>query len=344
MSSSLADAGGAGLNILSNRVVNAANIKTCPLVKPRAATLPDKDAYTEVEITHCIPNYTFTSADGRHSFTTFVFVADLNPHIDLILGCPFLDKYNVTLRYGVNRSIIFPTFQLEPYDNAPLSTPSEVCSMISHIGMKQIKKSLKKNSGDEVYLFHVRESRFENTHTKLDNFIKTSKNEKLNAALLNNYKDVFPDELPEGLPPERPLDHKIELVEGAQPPARRQYRMSDVELQELKRQIDKLLEKGLIRVSHSPIYGAPVLFVKKKNGTLRMCVDWRALNKLTVKNKYPLPRIDDHLDRLHGAVVYSACDMLSGYNQLRMHPESVEKTAFVTRYGQFEYLVAGFAL
>eukprot|EP01135_Chromosphaera_perkinsii_P007434 Nk52_evm1s845 gene=Nk52_evmTU1s845 len=104
-----------------------------------------------------------------------------------------------------------------------------------------------------------------------------------------------------------------------------------------------MLEKGLIRVSHSP-YGAPVLFVKKKNGKLRMCVDWRALNKLTIKSKYPLPRIDDHLDRLHGATVYSSVDMISGYNQLRMHPDSIEKTAFLTRYGQFEYLVAGFGL
>ena len=103
--------------------------------------------------------------------------------------------------------------------------------------------------------------------------------------LLSEYTDVFPDELPDTLPPKRPLDHQIELKPNSVPPAKKQYyRLSDAELKELKIQIDTMLKKGLIRVSHSP-YGAPVLFVKKKNGKLRMCVDWRALNKMTIKNR-----------------------------------------------------------
>ncbi len=126
--------------------------------------------------------------------------------------------------------------------------------------------------------------------------------------LLKNFKQVFPDELPLGLPPERDVGHTIPLVEGAKPPFRGIYRLSPLELEEVKAQVKKLLEKRWIEPSKSP-YGSPVLFVQKKDGTLRMCVDYRALNKLTVKNRYPLPRIDDLFDRLRGAKVFSSLDL-----------------------------------
>ncbi|CAF1509572.1 unnamed protein product, partial [Didymodactylos carnosus] len=160
--------------------------------------------------------------------------------------------------------------------------------------------------------------------------------------LLKNYKDVFPDKLP-GLPPERDVDHEIKITSDANPQSQQPYRMSPLELDKLKRQLAILIDKGYIRPSKSP-WGAPVLFAKKKDGSLRMCVDYRALNKVTIKNKYPLPRIDELLDRLGGAKVFSRIDLRSGYHQIRVKSEDIEKTAFRTRYGHFEFVVMPFGL
>ena len=137
--------------------------------------------------------------------------------------------------------------------------------------------------------------------------------------------------------------HKIVVTEGSQPIKKQQYRMSPRELAEVEKQIKKLSEKGMIRPSASP-WAAPVIFAKKKDGTLRMCVDYRALNRITTADSYPIPRIDDNLDRLGGCSVFSIIDLESGFHQLPMEDQSVEKTAFVTRYGQYEYLVMPFGL
>jgi hypothetical protein len=119
--------------------------------------------------------------------------------------------------------------------------------------------------------------------------------------------------------------------------------MSESELAELRKQLQELLDKGFIRPSTSP-YGAPILFVKKKDGSMRMCVDYRMLNKITVKNRYPLPRIDELLDRLHGAKYFSKLDLTSGYYQIRIKDEDIHKTAFRTRYGHYEFTVMPFGL
>lgn len=161
--------------------------------------------------------------------------------------------------------------------------------------------------------------------------------------ILEDFKDVFPDELPTGLPPKRGVDHEIVLVPGANPPSRAPYRMSVRELQELKKQLDENLKQGFIRPSRSP-FGSPVLFVKKKDGTMRLCVDYRALNKVTVKNKYPLPSISDLLDQLQGAKIFTKIDLRSGYHQIRIAENDIPKTAFRTRYGHFEFLVLPFGL
>ena len=162
-------------------------------------------------------------------------------------------------------------------------------------------------------------------------------------ALLHQYRDVFPAALPAGLPPERAVDHAIELEAGATPPSRPTYRMSFVELEELDKQLKEYIGNGWIQPSQSP-YGAPILFVTKKEGTLRMCTDYRALNKITKKNAYPLPRIDDLFDRLHGAKFFTKIDLRQGYHQIRIKKEDVEKTAFRCRYGHYEYLVLPFGL
>jgi ribonuclease HI len=162
------------------------------------------------------------------------------------------------------------------------------------------------------------------------------------VPVVAEYMDVFPEELP-GMPPEREVEFAIDLVPGTAPIAKRPYRMAAPELAELKKQLDELLQKGYIRPSSSP-WGAPVLFVKKKDGSMRLCVDYRALNEVTIKNKYPLPRIDDLFDQLKGAKFFSMIDLRSGYYQLRIRPEDVPKTAFVTRYGQYEFTVMPFGL
>ncbi|WVZ51477.1 hypothetical protein U9M48_002622 [Paspalum notatum var. saurae] len=151
------------------------------------------------------------------------------------------------------------------------------------------------------------------------------------------YPDVFPEELP-GLPPDRAMEFAIDLVPGTAPIAKAPYRMSGKEYDELKRQLDELLEKGLIRCNVSP-WGAPVLFVKKKDGTMRLCIDYRELNAVTLKSKCPLPRIDDLLDQLKEAKYFSKIDLRSGYHQIKIREEDIPKTAFVTRYGHHEFTV-----
>jgi hypothetical protein len=157
-----------------------------------------------------------------------------------------------------------------------------------------------------------------------------------------DYPDVFPDELP-GMPPDRDIEFAIELQPGTAPISKRPYRMPPAELAELKKQLQELLDKGFIHPSTSP-WGCPALFVKKKDESLRMCVDYRPLNAVTIKNKYPLPRIDVLFDQLVGAKVFSKIDLRSGYHQIKTHASDIPKTAFSTRYGLYEFLVMSFGL
>ena len=163
-------------------------------------------------------------------------------------------------------------------------------------------------------------------------------------SLLLKYKHVFPKEFHYlSLPPEREVAHTIPLVPGAQPVFRPMFRYSPRELAEIQTQVTELLRLGLIEPCNSP-WGAPVLFVPKKNGKLRMCVDWRLLNARTVRSAFPLSRVDDLLDKLQGTCVYSSLDLMSGYHQVRIAPEDQEKTAFRTPFGLYKYKVLPFGL
>ncbi|WVZ75895.1 hypothetical protein U9M48_023914 [Paspalum notatum var. saurae] len=158
-----------------------------------------------------------------------------------------------------------------------------------------------------------------------------------------DYPDVFPDELP-GMPPDRDIEFLIKLLPGTAPIAMRQYRMAPIEHEDVKKNIDELLAKGYIRPSSSP-WAFPVLLVEKKDTDVkRMCVDYRALNKVTIKNKYPFPRIDDLFDQLQGACVFSKIDLRSGYHQLKICPSDIPKIAFTTKYALYEYTVMSFGL
>ncbi|GJT19676.1 putative reverse transcriptase domain-containing protein [Tanacetum coccineum] len=160
--------------------------------------------------------------------------------------------------------------------------------------------------------------------------------------VVRGFTDVFPEDL-SGLPSQRQVEFRIDLVSGVTSIAKSPYRLAPSEMQELSGQLQKLQDKGFIRPSHSP-WGASVLFVKKKDGSFCMCIDYRELNKITIKNRYPLPRIDDLFDQLQGAYYFSKIDLRSGYHQLHMHEDDIPKTAFITRYGHFEFKVMPFGL
>ncbi|KAI3821766.1 hypothetical protein L1987_09338 [Smallanthus sonchifolius] len=171
---------------------------------------------------------------------------------------------------------------------------------------------------------------------------KDKGNKLQDISIIRDFPEVFPEDLP-GLPPPRQVEFRINLVPGATPVAKAPYRLGPFELQELASQLQELLSKGFIRPSHSP-WGAPVLFVKKKDGSFRMCIDYRELNKLTIKNCYPLPCIDDLFDQLQGSTCFSKIDLRSGYHQLRVLDEDIPKTTFRTRYGHYEFMVMPFGL
>ncbi|GKB23698.1 putative reverse transcriptase domain-containing protein [Tanacetum coccineum] len=171
---------------------------------------------------------------------------------------------------------------------------------------------------------------------------KSEKKRLEDVPIVRDFPDVFPEDLP-GLPLTRQVEFQIDLIPGAAPVARAPYRLAPSEMKELSEQLQELSDKGFIRPSSSP-WGAPVLFVKKKDGSFRMCIDYRELNKLTVKNRYPLPRIDDLFDQLQGSSVYSKIDLRSGYHQLWVREEDIPKTAFRTRYGHYEFQVMPFGL
>jgi hypothetical protein len=160
--------------------------------------------------------------------------------------------------------------------------------------------------------------------------------------VVQEYPDVFPEELLD-MPPESDIEFLIELLPRTTPISKRPYRMPVNELVELKKQLAELQATGSIRPSSSPC-GSPVLFVEKKDGTQWMCVDYRSLNEVTIKNKYPLPRIEDLFDQMKGTSVFSKIDLRSGYHQLKIWESDIPKTAFCTRYGLYEYTVMSFGL
>jgi hypothetical protein len=171
---------------------------------------------------------------------------------------------------------------------------------VRRISTLQMKKYCRK--GYPLYAIHVLES------------VEDDKPNLEDHPILREYKDVFPEEV-QGLPPRRDIDFSIELAPGVVPVSRMPYRMSTLELVELKLQLKEMMDKGYIRPNVSP-WGAPVLFVKNKDGALRLCIDYRQLNKTTIKNKYLLPRIDDLFDQLRGASIFSKIDLRSGYYQV----------------------------
>ena len=275
--------------------------------------------------------------------------ADLDTGIDVILGQPFCQKHKAVIDYerrvcllrkGIRKCTVrFVSSQQNSDTELQISEPHKKL-----LSCMQVKRCMRQDL--RCFLVDVSTSvasSYLGPDTDTD-----SENSAHNVppgvqSLLDAYSDVFPDALPRGLPPARNIQHTIQLESNATPPFKGIYRMSQVELQTLQKQLKELIDHGFIVPSTSP-FGAPVLFVQKKDGSSRMCVDYRALNSLTVKNRYPLPRIDDLFDRLGGSQYFTSLDLMSGYHQIRITDEDVTKTAFRTPLVSYMFRVLPFGL
>ncbi|GJU95409.1 putative reverse transcriptase domain-containing protein [Tanacetum coccineum] len=267
------------------------------------------------------------------NFMNHPFNIDLMPvplgSFDVIIGMDWLTKY-----HGViicDEKIVRVPFGREMLIFQGNGNNQRGESRLNIISCTKAQEYLSK--GCDVFLAHVttKEAKDKSEGKRLED-----------VPIVRDFPEVFPEDLP-GIPPARQVEFQIDLVPGVAPVARAPYRLAPSEMKELAEQLQELSDKGFIRPSSSP-WGAPVLFVKKKDGSFRMCIDYRELNKLTVKNRYPLPRIDDLFDQLQGSSVYSKIDLRSGYHQLRVREEDIPKTAFRTRYGHYEFQVMPFGL
>ncbi|GJX34421.1 putative reverse transcriptase domain-containing protein [Tanacetum coccineum] len=277
-----------------------------------------------------------TGADRSFVSTTFSSLIDITPttldhYYDVELADGKIIRINTIIR-GCTLNFLNHPFNIN-------LMPIELGSFDVIIGMDWLSKyhavinCAKKIIRHHVFLAHVTTKETED---------KSEEKRLEDVPIVQDFPKVFPEDL-SGLPPTRQVEFQIDLMPGAAPVARAPYRLAPSEMKELSEQLQELSDKGFIRPSSSP-WGAPVLFVKKKDGSFRMCIDYRELNKLTVKNRYPLPRIDDLFDQLQGSSVYSKIDLRSGYHQLRVREQDIPKTAFRTRYGHYEFQVMPFGL
>ena len=258
---------------------------------------------------------------ASHEFEADVIVLDIHD-FDIILGMDWLAKHRATVNC-YRKEVQFS----QPGEPEVIFYGGRKTLSTSLISVIQANKMLRKAC--QGYLVYSIESR-------------DSEMQLAEVPMVNEFFDVFPEDLP-GLTPDREIEFEIELAPGTKPISIASYRMAPAEIKELKVQMEELLSKGFVKTSTSP-WGAPVLFVKKKDGSLRLCIDYRQLNKVTIRNQYPLPIIDDLFDQLQGAKVFSKIDLRSGYHQLKVRREDVPKTAFRTRYGHYEFLVMPFGL
>ncbi|GBG80917.1 hypothetical protein CBR_g31473 [Chara braunii] len=256
----------------------------------------------------------------------------LDTDFDIILGMPWLAIADHTVNFHRRTLTVRGAFGAKVSCTIPLPHPSIHCQVVT---AKSFRVTCAYEQPDKIglcFLQTVAVADSSPTDLSLDPRV---------LQLLDEFANIF--ESPTGAVPDRPISHEIIVEAGVVPPKGCIYRMSEEELTVLRAQLDDLLDKGWICPSSSP-YGAPVLFVWKKNKDLRLCIDYRKLNAQTVKNARPLPRIDDLLERLFGAKYFSKLDLKSGYHQISIRPNDCYKSALKTQYGHFEWVVMPFAL
>ncbi|GJY42766.1 putative reverse transcriptase domain-containing protein [Tanacetum coccineum] len=314
---------GADRSFISTAFSSLINIAPTPLENSYDVELADgKLVGIDTIIRGCTLNFL------NHPFNIDLMPVELGS-FDIIIGMDWLRKYHavivcdeklVQIPYG-NETLIFHGNESNNGRESRLTIIS--CSKAQEYMAK----------GCQIFLAQISAKKEED---------KSEGKQLKDVPIVRDFPEVFPEDL-SGLPPARPVEFQIDLIPGAAPVARAPYRLAPSEMKELSEQLQELSDKGFIRPSSSP-WGAPVLFVKKKDGSFRMCIDYRELNKLTVKNRYPLPRIDDLFDQLQGSSIYSKIDLRSGYHQLRVREQDIPKTAFRTRYGHYEFQVMPFRL
>ncbi|GJS87270.1 reverse transcriptase domain-containing protein [Tanacetum coccineum] len=300
--------------------------------------------YIDIHPTTLDTNYSVELADGKSLTTSTIlrgctlnlqnhlFKIDLLPielgSFDVIVGMDWMAEHRAEV-------VCYEKYIRVPYGNDMLIIQGERSGVKNESRLEVISSIRTQkyiDQGCQVFLIQMMmEEETEIPERRIED-----------VPVVRDFPEVFPEDLP-GLPPTRQVEFHIELIPGATPVARAPYRLAPAEMKELAEQLKELSDKGFIRPSSSP-WGAPILFVKKKDGSFRMCIDYRELNKLTVKNRYPLPRIDDLFDQLQGSSIYSKIDLRSGYHQLRVREEDIPKTAFRTRYGHYEFQVMPFGL
>lgn len=339
---------GAQSNYVDDRFAKSAMLQCSTLVTSKQVGLADGSIRM---VQSCVPNMPLKIDIYSDAITCDMLTIG---GYDVILGAPWLDSKDCIIHWR-NKKLVFT------HDSKVIELSAEAAGdayqvLPDHLrGILCSTKSFTKNLQPADTLFMVA------LHQLTDGGAEQAQPNATNAleeeqsytaeelahipqSILNNpeLRKVF--NKPSKLPQQREhYDMRINTVPGSDPPYARPRPMSAAMLDELRKQLDKLLANGFIEPSNSP-YGAAVLFVKKADGSLRLCMDYRALNKITVRHRYPLPRIDELLDRLRGAKRFTALDLDSGYHQLRIHPNDVEKTAFNTRYGQFAFKVVSFGL
>ncbi len=304
------------------------------VIKPYEGNATTADGKSMPIVGTCSAHVKIQAYQGMISF----LVCDMTDQFDVVLGDTWLSKNKAHLDYE-NRSCVLRrnskhlTIRMTPAADDSCQTRQHIETPL--LSALQAKRAVR--HGAQAYLVMVtRDGDADNTAQINSLSTNSSVFDAKLQKVLQEFKHVFPDELPYFDPVDTAASHTIPTLPNSRAPCGPIYRLSQPEMQELKKQVAELLLKGYIEPSTSP-YGAPVLFVRKKDGSLRMCVDYRALNKITIKNKYPLPRIDDLLDKLNGSTCFSSIDLKSGYYQIPIHEDDIPKTAFRTQLGHFQW-------
>ncbi|MCO5560475.1 hypothetical protein L7F22_014090 [Adiantum nelumboides] len=261
------------------------------------------------------------------------FISPLK-HEDVTLGAPWFDCLPTSIKF-LERRISFKFREKYMYIVA-----QESGSTTPLVNDQAFDKSIK--SSISAYMIFVKDSLSDVNKTQVN---ESGEHEDLELSkFLNQFRDVFIDDIPGEPPPKQgDDDHAIELIPGSSLPNKPPYKVSQAQQEEIMRQVNELVEKGIVRPSSSP-FCSPILLMHKKYGTYRMCVDYRALNRITIKNRFLVPQIEDLFDKLQGSTYFSRIDLKSGYHQIRIVNEDILKTAFRTTFGLYKYLVMPFRL